>query len=110
LYQPSSESIVGKIAKLCLDQVTVDKAFIGIDGYTSESGFMLKDLFRAEISTHIIQRSKDVTIVTDSSKFGKTGLTSICSLQDIKRIATDLDMDPKYREEFSMAGVELLMA
>ncbi len=43
----------------------------GMD-FISEDGFTLRDMFRAEISSHIIQKAKDVFVVSDSSKFGCT--------------------------------------
>jgi DeoR/GlpR family transcriptional regulator of sugar metabolism len=110
IYQPGSESMVGKITKVCLDQINFDKAFIGIDGYTPETGFTLRDLFRAEISSYIIKKSCDAIIVSDSSKFGKSELTNICYLADIKHIATDSDLDQKYIDEFSRAGIDLILA
>lgn len=110
IYQPGSESMVGKITKVCLDQINFDKAFIGIDGYTSDTGFTLRDLFRAEISSYIIQKSRKTIIVSDSSKFGKTELTNICYPSDIKHIATDSDLDPAYKEEFIKAGIDLILA
>lgn len=110
VYQHESESMVGKITRMCLDQVNYDKAFIGIDGYTKETGFTLRDLFRAEISSHIIQKSREVFIVSDSSKFGKTELTNICFLNDIHHIATDNDLPGHYRAEFDQAGIDLILA
>jgi DeoR/GlpR family transcriptional regulator of sugar metabolism len=110
IYQHDSETLVGKITKACIDQVNIDKAFIGIDGYTAENGFMLRDLFRAEISSYIIQNSKDLFVVSDSSKFGCTGLTSICSLKDIQHVATDDDLEQGYRKELTEAGIDLILA
>ena len=110
IYQNDSETLVGKITKTCIDQVNIHKAFIGIDGYTTEDGFTLRDMFRAEISSHIIQKAKDVFVVSDSSKFGCTGLTNICQLTDIKHIATNDDLDPAFQEEFRKAGIDLILA
>ena len=110
IYQHKSESLVGKITKGCLDSINFDRAFIGIDGYTTEAGFTLRDLFRAEISGYIIKRAPEVIIVTDSSKFGNTELTNICYPSDIKRIATDTDLGAQYRDEFIKAGVDLILA
>jgi DeoR/GlpR family transcriptional regulator of sugar metabolism len=110
LYQHESESLVGKITRTCIDQINYDKAFIGIDGYTSRAGFTLRDLFRAEISNHIIRKSREVYIVTDSSKFGKTELTNICYTCDIHHIATDSDLDEMYITEFKQAGIDLILA
>lgn len=110
IYQHDSETLVGKITKACIDQLNIQKAFIGIDGYTTEDGFTLRDMFRAEISTHIIQKAKDVFVVSDSSKFGCTGLTNICQLTDIQHIATNSDLDVTYQEEFRKAGIDLILA
>ena len=110
IYQHDSETLVGKITKACIDQVNIHKAFIGIDGYTAVDGFTLRDMFRAEISSHIIQSAKDVFVVSDSSKFGCTGLTNICHLTDIKHIATNEDLDPAFQNEFRKAGIDLILA
>ena len=110
IYQHDSETLVGKITKTCIDQINIDKAFIGIDGYTTETGFMLRDLFRAEISSYIIQKAKDVFIVSDSSKFGNTELTNICYPSDIQYIATDDKLPVPFQKEFKKAGVDLILA
>ena len=110
IYQHGSESLVGKITKGCLDQINFDKAFIGIDGYTTKAGFTLRDLFRAEISSYIIKKSCEAIIVSDSSKFGKTELTNICYPADIKYIATDSDLPGQYKDEFTLAGISLILA
>jgi DeoR/GlpR family transcriptional regulator of sugar metabolism len=109
-YQHGSESLIGKITKVCLDQINFDKAFIGIDGYTTKAGFTLRDLFRAEISSYIVKKSDDVIIISDSTKFGKTELTNICYTADIKFIATDTDLEQQYIDEFKISGVKLLLA
>jgi len=110
LYQHKSETLVGKITKICIDQINFNKAFIGVDGYTKHTGFTLRDLFRAEISSHIIHRSSDVFIVTDSTKFGRTELTNICYASEIQHIATDCSLPAEYQEEFNNLGVDLILA
>lgn len=110
LYQQESESVVGKITKVCLDQINFDKAFIGIDGYTGRAGFTLRDLFRAEISSYIVKKSTNAIIISDSSKFGKTELTNICYPVDIHHIVTDLDLDKTYIDEFKKSGIDLILA
>jgi DeoR/GlpR family transcriptional regulator of sugar metabolism len=110
LYQHESESLVGKITKACIDQINYDKAFIGIDGYSSGTGFTNSDLLRAEISTYIIKNSSDAYIVSDSSKFGRIELTSICDLSDINHIATDSELGSSFVTEFIKAGKDLILA
>lgn len=110
LYQHQSETLVGKITKVCIDQINYSKAFIGIDGYTPESGFTLRDLLRSEISGYIIEKSKEVFIVTDSSKFGKTELTRVCYPSDIQHVATDSDLGEEYIKDLFYAGVNVILA
>jgi len=110
MYQHESESLVGKITRYCIDQINYDKAFIGVDGYTSKTGFTLRDLFRADISSYIIKKSKEVFVVTDSSKFGKSELTNICNACDIHHVATDSDLDKQFIREFRQAGIDLILA
>lgn len=110
LYQHQSETLVGKITKACIDQININKAFIGIDGYSTKAGFTLRDLYRAEISTYIVEKSREVFIVTDSSKFGKTELTNVCYPKDIQYIATDKDLDQKFKDELIEAGIDLILA
>ena len=108
IYQHQSESMVGKITKLCIDNINFSKAFIGIDGFTEESGFTSRDFFRAEISTHIIEKCKDVFIVSDSGKFGKVAITNICSPSQVKHIITDKDLPHSYIQLLKSKGVEVI--
>ena len=110
IYQHDSETMVGKITKACIDVINIDKAFIGIDGYDSHSGFTIRDMFRAEISSYILQKAKDVFVVSDSSKFGRTELTNICSPKDIQHVATNNDVEKKYQQELKNAGIDLILA
>ena len=110
IYQHTSEALVGKMTRSCIDQINIRKAFIGIDGYTREKGFMLRDLLRAEVSGHIIQRAEDVFIVSDSTKFGRIELTTICQLPDVQHVATNSDLPAPFRDEILEAGVELILA
>ncbi len=110
IYQHDSETLVGDITKSCIEQIHIDKAFIGMDGFTREKGFMIRDLFRAEISRFIIEKAEDVFLVSDSTKFGRSALTTICHPEDIRHLATNTDLAPHYREIFTEAGVDLIMA
>jgi len=110
IYQHHSESLVGRITRACLDQWNIGKAFIGIDGYTSATGFTSRDLLRAEISAYIVRKARDVYVVSDSSKFGREELSTICYPGDIRHLATDSNLEPAYLEEFRKAGIELILA
>ena len=89
LYQHQSESLVGKLTRLCIEHVNFNKAFIGIDGFSQETGFTSKDMLRAETAAAIVKKSKKTFILTDSTKFNKIALTKICSPKDIDYLISD---------------------
>ncbi len=108
MYQPVSESLVGKLAKIGLDNLHFSKAFIGIDGYTKESGFTSRDLLRSEISSYIIKKCDKNFIVSDSSKFGKLELTTICYPRDISCLITDENLEFSFGRIFLAENVDVI--
>ena len=110
IYQPESECLVGNMVKICLDALNFSKAFIGIDGFTPETGFTGRDMMRAEINAEIIGRSPQTFILTDSSKFGKIALSRYCGAGDIQYLITDKAITPEYRKAIEKEGVEILIS
>ena len=108
VFQRESESIVGNMAKYNIDQVNFNRAFLGVDGFTPETGFTGRDMMRAEIVNYIVSKAREVIILTDSSKFGQIHLSRCCRLEDVDRIITDGRLSEKYRELVS-AKVDLML-
>lgn len=109
IYQHQSESMVGKVTRLCIDNINFSKAFLGIDGFTQESGFTSRDFYRAEISSHIIEKCKDVFILSDSGKFGQTAITNICPASAIQHVVTDSSLAESYKSALEHEGVEVIV-
>ena len=109
LYQHQSESLVGKLTKLCIDHVNFHKAFIGVDGFTKEAGFTGKDMMRAEINTYIAEKSPQVFVVTDTSKFGKMELTKYFSPPEVDYVITDDGIPPEDKAFLEEAGVKVII-
>ncbi len=110
LYQHESESLVGKITKLCLENVNFTKAFIGVDGFTRESGFTSADMMRAEISSLIAAKGAQIFVVTDSSKFGRVHLTNLFHPKDVDTLITDAGIPEKDRRYLEDCGVKVIIA
>ncbi|MEI6874604.1 MAG: DeoR/GlpR family DNA-binding transcription regulator [Spirochaetota bacterium] len=98
VFQKDSESLVGNLAKVCIERLNFDKAFLGIDGFTFETGITGRDMMRAEIAASIIAKSREVNILSDSSKFGRIGMSRYCSLDEIDRIITDDQLSEEFRK------------
>lgn len=92
VYQPDSESLVGAMARQNIATTFFTKAFLGVDGFTPETGFTNRDMERAEIAANIVASCPQTFILADSSKFGATGMARICGLDDVAGIVTDRDL------------------
>ena len=107
LYQHQSESLVGQLSKLCIDHVNFHKSFIGVDGFSIEAGFTGKDMMRAEIIAYIAQKSPQVFVVTDSSKFGKIELSRYFGAEDVDYVITDEGIPEKEKSFLTEVGVSI---
>ena len=106
-YQHESESLVGRLTRLCLDNVNFSKAFVGVDGYTSETGFTSTDMMRAEISSLIVERSPEAFVLTDSSKFGRVNLARLFYPEDITNLITDSGIPKHEQDDLERRGVRM---
>ncbi len=108
IYQHVSESLVGSITRLSIDHLNFNKAFLGIDGFTRETGFTSRDLLRADISSYIIRKGRQNFIVSDSSKFGQLELTTICHPAEIDYVITDKGLDDVFDRPLLAKGVKVV--
>ncbi len=110
IYQKESECLVGNLAKMCIKNLNFGKAFIGVDGFTPETGFTGRDMMRAELIMEVIRNSKQVFVLSDSSKFGKIALSKYCDAQEIHYLITDKDLKEEYKQYFDAVPVNLILA
>lgn len=90
--QDKSEALVGPLTTLCLSKVAVDKAFIGMDGFSEKVGFTCGDFFRAEVGREMWRRAEKTIILAESSKFDNIGATSVIELTEAYMVITDKDI------------------
>jgi DeoR/GlpR family transcriptional regulator of sugar metabolism len=108
VYQGESESLIGPMVKQCIDTVNFKKAFIGIDGFSREAGFTSRDMMRADISSYIARKCKELFVLTDSSKFGRTELIKLFDVEDAHYLITDDGIPDSDRSFLEKKGVRIL--
>ncbi|MGL4861204.1 MAG: DNA-binding transcriptional regulator YciT [Enterobacteriaceae bacterium] len=99
IYQKKSETLVGPLTKLALQHLHFNKAFIGIDGFTPQTGFTGKDMMRVEIVNSVLAKGSECLIISDSSKFGQIHPHPIGPLSSVHRLITD-DYLPKAQRQW----------
>lgn len=89
LCVPDYQAIVGPQALEQLEHLMVDKVFLGVDGLTLSQGATTADILMAELNRRMAERARQVILVTDSSKLGRTGFEPIVGIDQIHRLVTD---------------------
>ena len=105
-YQNDAQVMVGPIARLCAQSFSVNKLFIGTDGF-SENGFTGNDNMRSEIVQDMAKQAQEVIILTESEKFSKKGLVPLLPFSSVSAVFTDNQI-PQEKESFlSKRGIKI---
>lgn len=108
MLRPASLSSVGPQAEQMLQQLNADQLFMGVDGLDPEVGLSTPDVFEAQLDTLMMKMAKSVTVVADSSKFGRRSLSVIGNMNSIDRLITDIDASAEMIAAVRHRGVEVL--
>lgn len=84
-----SDALVGPFATAALESVHVDTVFLGVHGMDEHAGFSTPNLLEAETNRAMIASGRRLVVLTDSSKWGVVGLSSMARLSDAHVIITD---------------------
>lgn len=105
-----SHSLVGPIAEKNLRNLSVDKAFIGVDGLDPEFGAYTPNIEEASLNQIMISIAKEIIVVADSSKFKKRSLAFICPPNKIDIIVTDSGISKEDLKLFQDSGIKVVIA
>jgi DeoR/GlpR family transcriptional regulator of sugar metabolism len=107
MYQKTSQTVVGPLTRLCLQQMNFSKAFMGIDGFTESTGFTGRDMLRADVVNAVVEKGAENIVLTDSSKFGQINLNPLGPVSAFSRVITDDKLSPEYQQLLSAAGIQV---
>jgi DeoR family transcriptional regulator of aga operon len=105
----NSLSLVGPQAEKSLRNFNVDKAFLGVDGFDTKNGIYTPNVEEARLNEIMIEISKEVILLADSSKFSKRSFAFICSINEIDKVITDSGIKPDDKKRLQDAGVEVIV-
>lgn len=92
VLRQKSMSFVGYLAAKAIESMHADIAFMGCDGF-HENGPCSRSYRELEVKQKIFENSKQVILVTDSSKFNVDGLYRFATFNQIDEIITDGEAD-----------------
>jgi DeoR family transcriptional regulator of aga operon len=105
ILRPNSYSMIGPYAERTLREMSADQAFLGVDGLDPSYGLCTTDMLGSQVDALMIQIAREVTIVADSSKIGRRGLSVIAKTNAIHRLITDRGVDPRLIDEIEAQGI-----
>ncbi len=104
-----SYSLAGPQAEQVLRGLHADRLFLGVDSLDPEIGLMTPDVLEAQLNALMIQVSREVIAVTDSSKFQRRSLSVIASIDKLHKLITDTGASPQMVAALRARGVKVIL-
>jgi DeoR/GlpR family transcriptional regulator of sugar metabolism len=105
----ASASLVGNHGACILDRYHVQKGFFGAGGFTLEEGLTDTNQYEVELKQHMVERSKEVIAVVDSSKWGQVTFAALVSVGQLDRVITDDGAPPEMVTALRERGTEVTL-
>jgi DeoR/GlpR family transcriptional regulator of sugar metabolism len=91
-----------------LEQLYLDKAFMGTIGIAIGEGLTTTDPGEAYTKELVMRQSRQVILLADSSKFDKVSFVRAGSLADVDTLITDRLSDRKFARELRKRKIEVI--
>ncbi|USI74802.1 transcriptional repressor AgaR [Sphingomonas morindae] len=89
MLRRKNRAFYGAQTVAALDDLRVDKLFLGVDGFDIERGITTHFEPEAMLNRKMVEAASQVIAVTDGSKFGRVCLHRIIDIEDIHDLVTD---------------------
>src|SRR6202162_4239590 len=104
ILRPESKSLSGHIAEAALANLQAGGLFLGADGLDPERGVMTPHLPEAQLNAKMIEISRQVIAVADSSKLMRRNISLIARVEQLHMLITDTGANPDVVAELQRRG------
>jgi DeoR/GlpR family transcriptional regulator of sugar metabolism len=109
-YRSSSQFLVGPTAEATLHGFRVDKLFLTTSGISLNFGLSHTNISEVTIKQAMIQSSREVILLADTSNFGEDSLIQVAPLSVVHKLITDDSLPASTRLDLSKLGIQILLA
>ena len=102
-------SSYGPYARYVLENLRADKAFLGVDAANQETGVTNAALEEVPIKQTMIEVSREIIMVTDSTKFDTCVPYRVCGWEKIDQVITDDGVSQDYLDFFQQRGIKVTL-
>ncbi len=105
-----ASSSVGPLTEQTLENLTVQKLFLGTQALDLEDGLTDTTLEIAQVKRAMIKAAKQVILLADSSKWNHTGFIKVAQLAEIDVLISDEKLPETARTAIERFGIRLILA
>ncbi len=106
----TSYSVMGHYSELILKEIACSKLFMSVDGIDFSYGLSTSNGLEAHLNQKMIESSKEVVVLVDSSKFGKKSFGRICGLENVDHIITDKNISKDFYDKIVALGINVTIS
>ncbi len=106
----NSLSLVGTTAEESFRNYFCDKLFLAVDGFSTAHGLSTPNVEEAHLNRIMIQISKKVIVVADSSKFLKRSFAFIAPISEVDVVVTDAGILLEEQKKLENMGIQVIIA
>jgi DeoR family transcriptional regulator of aga operon len=110
ILRHTSTALVGPQAEHTMNSLHADHCFLSTVGLDIDVGLTTLDIMEAQLNRRMIESSVEVTVLADSSKFGRRSLSIIADWRHIRRVITDTAAPDTDVERLRTRGIEVVRA
>lgn len=109
ILRTTSAAVVGSYAEMMLRDHFCSKLFLAADGFDPMFGITTTNALEAHLNRLMIDSAQTTILVIDSSKFGRRGLSRICSMEQIHTVITDSGISEAVQKTLLDHNIEVLV-
>jgi DeoR family transcriptional regulator of aga operon len=105
--RPQSYELIGPLAMKVLEAISLDVAFVGVNGLDPDFGASAQHEGEANINHLLASRARQVVVVADASKLGRQAFARICTISEVDVLVTDDGAPDQVVRRFEEQGIEV---
>lgn len=105
---PQTGVALGPVAVQALKGIQARRLIMSVGGITDRGLFNSNSLL-VETERQMIESADEVWVVTDSTKFGRSALSHLCSLDLVDQVITDDGITDEWQARLDAAGIDVVI-
>lgn len=103
-------ALAGKVALNSLQEVSLDKVFLGVTGFDLACGVTTLEAEEAAVAQAMVKQARQVVVVADTSKIGQVSSALICQVSAVHTLVTDGSLPDSTRDDLASRGITVIRA